>query len=424
MRLSQYHLPTLKENPSDAEITSHKYSLRAGLVKQIASGIYTWLPLGLKVLDKIKSIIKEEMNKSGALEVLMPCIQPASFWQESGRYDSYGGEMLHIKDRNERSMLFGPTHEEVVTDAIRGVIRSYKNLPLLLYQMQWKFRDEVRPRFGVMRSREFLMKDAYSFDQNQEDAEKSYDLMYKTYIKIFKRMGLTLIAVKAETGPIGGNLSHEFHILSETGEDTIYYDSRFSQLLENEDVQELKNIYAVSEGMYDPKKCPISFENLSKSKGIEVGHIFYFGDKYSSPMNAKISLESGENVPIHMGSYGIGISRLVGAIIEAHHDENGIKWPEAVAPFKVGLINLQVGDNSCTETANYIYSNLPTDEVLYDETKDSAGVKFTRMDLIGLPWQIIIGKKFIGEGLIEVKKRAGETKFMSVDAVIKHFRST
>ncbi|GHM58515.1 MAG: proline--tRNA ligase [Candidatus Mesenet longicola] len=423
MRLSQYHLPALKENPSDAEIISHKYSLRVGLVKQVASGIYTWLPLGLKVLDKIKSIIKEEMNKSGALEVLMPCIQPASFWQESGRYDSYGDEMLHIKDRNERSMLFGPTHEEAVTDAIRGVIKSYKNLPLLLYQMQWKFRDEVRPRFGVMRSREFLMKDAYSFDKNQEDAEKSYDLMYKTYIKIFRRMGLTPIAVKAETGPIGGNLSHEFHILSETGEDTIYYDSRFSQLLESEDMQELRNIYAVSEGMYDPTKCPISFENLSKSKGIEVGHIFYFGDKYSSPMNAKISLESGQNVPIHMGSYGIGISRLVGAIIEAYHDDNGIKWPEAVAPFKIGLINLQIKDNSCTEAANYIYNNLPIDEVLYDETEDSAGVKFTRMDLIGLPWQIIIGKKFINDGLIEVKKRAGEVKFMSVDAVIEHFSS-
>lgn len=423
MRLSQYHLPALKESPRDVKITSHKYSLRAGLVKQVASGIYTWLPLGLKVLDKIKSIVKEEMNKSGALEVLMPCVQPASFWQESGRYDGYGDEMLRIKDRHGSSMLFGPTHEEVATDMVRELIKSYKNLPLLLYQMQWKFRDEIRPRFGIMRSREFLMKDAYSFDRSQEDAKKSYDLMYKTYIKIFKRMGLMPIAVKAETGPIGGNLSHEFHILSETGEDTICYDSRFFQLLESEDLQELKNIYAVSEGMHDPKKCSIPLKNLSKSKGIEVGHIFYFGDKYSSPMNARISLESGESVPIQMGSYGIGISRLVGAIIEAHHDENGIKWPEAVAPFKIGLINLQVKDNSCTQTAYYIYNNLLADEVLYDETEDSAGIKFARMDLIGLPWQIVIGKKFIGEGLIEVKKRAGEVKFMSVDAVIEHFRN-
>lgn len=422
MRLSQYHLPALKESPRDIKTISHKYSLRAGLVRQVASGIYTWLPLGLRVLDKIKSIIKEEMNKSGALEILMPCIQPASFWQESGRYDGYGNEMLRIKDRHGNEMLFGPTHEEVATDVTRELIKSYKSLPLLLYQMQWKFRDEVRPRFGVMRSREFLMKDAYSFDQSQEDAKKSYDLMYKTYIKIFKRMDLMPIAVKAETGSIGGDLSHEFHILAETGEDTIYYDSQFSKLLESEDIQKLKNIYAVSESMHDPKKCPVSDENLSKSKGIEIGHIFYFGDKYSNPMGAKVSLKSGENVPIQMGSYGIGISRLVGAIIEAHHDENGIKWPEAVAPFKTGLINLQIKDNSCIQAANYIYSNLLADEVLYDETEDSAGIKFSRMDLIGLPWQIIVGKKFTSEGLIEVKKRAGETEFMSVDAVIKRFR--
>ncbi len=424
MRLSQYYLPTLKEVQSDASIISHQYSLRAGLIKQTVSGIYTWLPLGLRVLEKIKVVIKEEMDKSGAIEVLMPCIQPANLWQESGRYDDYGDEMLRIRDRHKRDMLFGPTHEEVVTDVVRNTIKSYKELPVCLYQMQWKFRDEIRPRFGIMRSREFLMKDAYSFNENEESAIQSYDLMYKTYIKIFKRIGLMPIAVKAETGPIGGKLSHEFHILAETGEDIIYYDNQFSKLLESENIKELQNIYAVSESMHNPKKCPISNEHLSISRGIEVGHIFYFGDKYSKPMNATISLKDGTNTPIHMGSYGIGVSRLVGAIIEAYHDEKGIIWPEAIAPFKVGLINLQVEDDQCVKIANYIYENIQNNEILYDETKDSAGVKFARMDLIGLPWQIIIGKKAINENLIEIKSRANGTKeFMSVDYIIERFKN-
>jgi len=423
MRLSQYYLPTLKETPTDAEIISHQYSLRAGLVKQTASGIYTWLPLGLRVLKNIESIIRDEMEKSGAIEVLMPCVQPASLWQESGRYDDYGEEMLRISDRNQRSMLFGPTHEEVATDLIRNVVKSYKSLPLYLYQIQWKFRDEIRPRFGVMRGREFLMKDAYSFDVSYESAQDSYNLMYKTYIKIFKRIGVIPIGVRAETGPIGGNLSHEFHILANTGESTLYYDSKFMELLENEDIESLKGIYAVADDMHNPESCPIPKEQLKISKGIEIGHIFYFGDKYSKPMKANITFKDGTNINIHMGSYGIGVSRLVGAIIEAFHDNKGIIWPEAISPFRIGLINLQTREEKCQKIANKIYEALKGDEVLYDDSEESVGVKLSKMDLIGLPWQIIIGKKAVSENLVEVKNRAtGEIRDMQVEEVINYFQ--
>jgi len=422
MRLSQYYLPTLKETPTDAEIISHQYSLRAGLVKQTASGIYTWLPLGLRVLKNIENIIRDEMEKSGAIEVLMPCVQPASLWQESGRYDDYGEEMLRMSDRNQRSMLFGPTHEEVATDLIRNVVKSYKSLPLYLYQIQWKFRDEIRPRFGVMRGREFLMKDAYSFDVSYESARDSYNLMYKTYIKIFKRMGLIPIGVRAETGPIGGNLSHEFHILANTGESILYYDSKFMELLENEDIESLKSIYAVADDMHNPESCPIPKEQLKISKGIEIGHIFYFGDKYSKPMKANITFKDGTNINIHMGSYGIGVSRLVGAIIEASHDKKGIIWPEAISPFRIGLINLQTREEKCQKIANKIYEALKGDEVLYDDSEESAGVKLSKMDLIGLPWQIIIGKKTVSENLVEVKNRAtGKIRDMQVEEVINYF---
>ncbi|WP_410542917.1 proline--tRNA ligase [Wolbachia endosymbiont of Tetranychus urticae] len=416
MRLSQYYLPTLKETPAGAEIISHQYLLRAGLIKQTASGIYSWLPLGLLVLKNIKNIIRDEI---GAIEVLMPCVQPASLWRESGRYDDYGKEMLRIKDRHESDMLFGPTHEEVVTDLIRNTVKSYKDLPLYLYQIQWKFRDEVRPRYGVMRGREFLMKDAYSFDVDYEGALNSYNLMYKTYIKIFKRMGLTPIGVRADTGPIGGNLSHEFHILANTGESTLYYDNKLFELLESEDIESLKSIYAVADDMHDPKICPIPQEQLNVSKGIEIGHIFYFGDKYSKPMKASVTSQDGKNVNMHMGSYGIGVSRLVGAIIEAFHDDKGIIWPEAVAPFKVGLINLQT---KVTEAADKIYKALKSDEVLYDDTDESVGVKFARMDLIGLPWQIIIGKKAVTSNIVEVKNRAtGEVEEIQVEEAINRF---
>ncbi|MCM1001563.1 MAG: proline--tRNA ligase [Wolbachia endosymbiont of Melophagus ovinus] len=422
MRLSKYYLPTLKEIPAGAEIASHQYMLRAGLIKQTASGIYSWLSLGLRVLRNIEDIIIDEMNKAGAIEVLMPCVQPASLWRESGRYDDYGKEMLRIKDRHESDMLFGPTHEEVATDLIRGTVKSYKDLPLCLYQIQWKFRDEIRPRYGVMRGREFLMKDAYSFDMDYESALSSYNLMYKTYIKIFKRMGLTPIGVKADTGPIGGNLSHEFHILASTGESTLYYDNKFSELLESEDIESLKSIYAVADDMHDLKTCPIPQEQLSISKGIEIGHIFYFGDKYSKPMNAKVASHDGKNVNIHMGSYGIGVSRLVGAIIEAFHDDKGIIWPEAVAPFRIGLINLQTKTSECVEITDKIYKALKSDEVLYDDTEGSVGVKFARMDLIGLPWQIIVGKKAVSENIVEIKNRTtGEIEEMQIEKAINRF---
>ncbi|MDR2978729.1 MAG: proline--tRNA ligase [Rickettsiales bacterium] len=422
MRLSKYYLPTLKEIPTSAEIVSHRYSLRASLIKQTASGIYSWLPLGLRVLKNIEDIIRDEMNKASAIEVLMPCVQPASLWRESGRYDDYGKEMLRIKDRHESDMLFGPTHEEVATDLIRGTVKSYKDLPLCLYQIQWKFRDEVRPRYGVMRGREFLMKDAYSFDIDYENALNSYNLMYKTYIKIFKRMGLTPIGVRADTGPIGGNLSHEFHILASTGESTLYYDNKFSELLESEDIESLKSIYAVADDMHDLKTYPIPREQLSVSKGIEIGHIFYFGDEYSKPMNAKITSHDGKNVNVHMGSYGIGVSRLVGAIIEAFHDDKGIIWPEAVAPFRIGLINLQTKTSKCVEIASKIYNALKSDKVLYDDTEGSVGVKFARMDLIGLPWQIIVGKKAVSENIVEIKNRAtGEVEEMQIEEAINRF---
>ncbi|MCA4775053.1 proline--tRNA ligase [Wolbachia endosymbiont of Mansonella ozzardi] len=422
MRLSKYYLPTLKEIPAGAEIASHQYMLRAGLIKQTASGIYSWLSLGLRVLRNIEDIIRDEMNKAGAIEVLMPCVQPASLWRESGRYDDYGKEMLCIKDRHESDMLFGPTHEEVATDLIRGTVKSYKDLPLCLYQIQWKFRDEMRPRYGVMRGREFLMKDAYSFNIDYENALNSYNLMYKTYIKIFKRMGLTPIGVRADTGPIGGNLSHEFHILTSTGESTLYYDNKFSELLESEDIESLKSIYAVADDMHNLKTCSVPQEQLSVSKGIEIGHIFYFGDKYSKPMNAKVVSRDGKNVNIHMGSYGIGVSRLVSATIEAFHDDKGIIWPETVAPFRIGLINLQTKISKCVEIANKTCEALKNNGVLYDDTEGSVGVKFARMDLIGLPWQIIVGKKAVSENIVEIKNRAtGEIEEMQIEEAINRF---
>ncbi|MGL9732851.1 MAG: proline--tRNA ligase [Wolbachia sp.] len=424
MRLSKYYLPTLKEIPADTEIASHRYSLRASLIKQTASGIYSWLSLGLRVLRNIENIIRDEMNKAGAIEVLMPCVQPASLWRKSGRYDDYGKEMLRIKDRHESDMLFGPTHEEVAADLIRGTVKSYKDLPLCLYQIQWKFRDEIRPRYGVMRGREFLMKDAYSFDIDYENALNAYNLMYKTYIKIFKRMGLTPIGVRADTGPIGGNLSHEFHILANNGESTLYYDNKFSELLQSEDIKSLKSIYAVADDMHDLKTCPIPQEQLNVSKGIEIGHIFYFGDKYSKPMNAKVTLHDGKNVNVHMCSYGIGVSRLVGAIIEAFHDDKGIIWPEAIAPFRVGLINLQTKNSKCLEIADKIYKALKKDEILYDDTERSIGVKFTRMDLIGLPWQIIVGKKATIKNIIEIKNMATqEIEEIKIEEAINRFNA-
>ncbi|KJV68741.1 proline--tRNA ligase [Candidatus Neoehrlichia procyonis] len=422
MRLSNYYMPTLKEVSLDITAASHKYSLRAGLVKQVISGIYSWLPLGLKVLQNIENIIRDEIKQSKYLEILMPSIQPADLWKESGRYNDYGLEMLHIKDRNNREMVFGPTHEEIVTDIARSTLKSYKSLPCYLYQIQWKFRDELRPRYGVMRSREFLMKDAYSFDKDVSSAIKSYNTMFKIYINIFKKIGLVPIAVKADSGSIGGTLSHEFHVLANTGESTLYYDKQILDLInsDNIDIDHIKNIYTAADGMHDEKSCNVLPDNLKVNKGIEIGHIFYLGDKYSSQMNATFYDNNTNNHYIQMGCYGIGISRLVGAIIEANHDDKGIKWPQSVAPFKFGLINLCI-ENNGQLISEHIYK-LYKENILYDDTNDSAGVKLSRMDLIGLPWQIIIGKSTITNNTVELKNRAnGAIIKIHIDQITQEF---
>ncbi|MFT6331763.1 MAG: prolyl-tRNA synthetase [Lentimonas sp.] len=409
MKLSKYFLPTKKENPIDAKIVSHQLMIRAGMIRQVNSGIYSWLPLGLKVLRKVENIIRKEIDKAGCLEVLMPTIQPAELWLESGRYDDYGKEMLRIKDRHNRDLLYGPTHEEIVTDIFRKNITSYKDLPKNIYQIQWKFRDEIRPRFGVMRGREFLMKDGYSFDVDYESAKKSYNLMYETYFKIFKKMGLDAVAVKADTGAIGGDLSHEFHILASTGESEVFYDKKFDELRKSKeiDIKEMQSLYAAADEMHNPDKCPIPLTQVASKRGIEIGHIFHFGDKYSRAMKASVTDQNGKAVFPQMGSYGIGVSRLVAAIIESNFDEKGIIWPDSVAPFQVGLINLKPGNENCDRICNEIYQEFGEKniEILYDETKNGAGQKFANMDLIGIPNQIVIGPKLAEKGLVEIKNR-------------------
>ena len=438
MKRSHYFLPTLKENPKEAEIVSHRYMLRAGMIKQTSAGIYAWLPLGLKVLRKIEQIVREEQNKSGAQEVLMPTIQSADLWKESGRYDAYGAEMLRIKDRGEREMLFGPTNEEVITDIFRSHIKSYKDLPKNMYHIQWKFRDEVRPRFGVMRGREFLMKDAYSFDLTPEDARIAYQKMFLSYLRTFRRLGVKAIPMQADTGPIGGDLSHEFIILAKTGESEVYVDKKWDEVdvtaagLSYNDTDalekyfvEMTNIYAATDEIYDEKTAP-SKDQLNVARGIEVGHIFYFGTKYSKPLGASVQNKDGQVVDVEMGSYGIGVSRLVGAIIEASHDDNGIIWPEEIAPFDVGLINLRVGDEECDKACEDIYAQLSSagKDVLYDDRSSGAGEKFADMDLIGLPWQIVIGPKGLKNNVAEVKNRqTGETKEVALDQIASIFKS-
>jgi prolyl-tRNA synthetase len=420
MRLSNYFIPTLKENPSYAKIPSHQLMIRAGMIRQINSGIYSWLPLGHKVLNKITNIIKTQLDKSGCLQITMPTIQPASLWVESGRYENYGKEMLRMKDRHNNDMLYGPTHEEIITDIFRNNIHSYKDLPKNLYQIHWKFRDEIRPRFGVMRAREFFMKDGYSFDINLESAKKTYDNMYETYFNIFHKMGLKVIAVKADNGAIGGDLSHEFHILSNVGESEIFYDKNFEDIIKENGFQaeKLKQIYAAAEEKHDPEKCPIAKENITSSRGIEVAHIFYFDDKYSKTMKAKVLDNQGKEIYPKMSSYGIGVSRVVAGIIEANHDENGIIWPEEVAPFDFGLVNLKTENEDCKAISDKIYHNLTENgfDVLYDDTKSSIGEKLSKMDLIGLPKIITIGPKILKEGKIEVKNRKnGEKKLLNID---------
>ena len=408
MKYSNFFLPTLKDAPSDAEIISHKLMIRAGMIKQSSAGIYSWLPLGLLVLKKIEQIVREEQNNAGAIELLMPTIQSSDLWVKSGRYDDYGKEMLRITDRSGREMLYGPTNEELITDIFQSHVNSYKDLPKNLYHIQWKFRDELRPRFGVMRGREFLMKDNYSFDLNEIEAKKSYDNMFRAYIKTFIRMGLTPISLRAETGPIGGNLSHEFQILAKTGESTLYYDKKLETLNpETIDPNELQSFYAAVDDQHDNDKCPIPEDDLKISKGIEVGHIFYFGTKYSEKLNAYVQDQSGKNIPVHMGSYGIGVSRLVGAIIEAYHDDHGIKWPFDVAPFKIALINLMPEDQDCdTKSLEYYeYFMKNNIEVILDDRICSIGKKLSDNELIGTPFQIIIGKRDLKNNLVEFKNR-------------------
>ena len=427
MRLSRYFLPLLKETPSEAQIISHQLMLRAGMIRQSSAGIYSWLPLGLKVLRKIERIVREEMDVAGCHEVLMPSIQPAELWQESGRYDDYGKEMLRITDRHDRQMLFGPTHEEVITDIFRRSVKSYKDLPQNLYQIQWKFRDEVRPRFGVMRGREFLMKDNYSFDLDNESAVQSYNTMFLAYLKTFKRMGLTAIPMRAESGAIGGDLSHEFQILAETGESAAYYDAAFEDIdfMANDlDVDHLKSLYAATDDQHDPAACPLPPDRLRSGRGIEIGHIFNFGTKYSKPLGAVVMGPDGEEVPVVMGSYGIGVSRLVGAIIEAFHDDAGIIWPKAVAPFDLGLINLRPGDDACDSMVETLYASLRKAglDVLVDDRDDRPGAKFAAMDLIGLPWQAVIGPRGVKNGVVELKERAtGDRLEVSPEALLQRF---
>ncbi|MSP33824.1 MAG: proline--tRNA ligase [Rickettsiales bacterium] len=414
MKLSNYFLPTLKENPTDATIASHQLMIRAGMIRQTASGIYSWLPLGLKVLRNIENIVRDELDKAGAIEILMPTIQPKELWIESGRYDDYGKEMLRIKDRHDRDILYGPTHEEVVTDLFRKNVTSYKDLPKNFYQIHWKFRDEIRPRFGVMRGREFLMKDSYSFDLDAVSARKTYDLMYTTYFKIFKRLGLKPIALRANTGAIGGDLSHEFHVLADTGESAIYYDKKFDELSASADfnIEEMQSVYAMADELHIAEKCPIAADQLASRRGIEVGHIFNFGEKYSKAMEASVTGPTGEKLYPNMGSYGIGVSRLVAAIIEASHDANGIIWPEAVAPFQVILINLKAGDAACDKLCEEIYAKYRSKniEILYDDSKASVGQKFSVADLIGVPTQVVVGPKGAANGMVEIKNRATGTK--------------
>ncbi|MSP81574.1 MAG: proline--tRNA ligase [Alphaproteobacteria bacterium] len=423
MRLSRYFLPTLKENPAEAQIVSHRLMLRAGLVRQASAGIYSWLPLGFRVLKRIEQIVREEMDAAGCHEVLMPTIQSADLWIKSGRYNDYGKEMLRIRDRHDREMLYGPTNEELITEIFRSEVRSYRQLPRNLYHIQWKFRDEVRPRFGVMRGREFLMKDGYSFDVDFESARKSYDAMFVAYLKTFRRMGLTPIPMRADAGPIGGDLSHEFQIVAETGESAVFYDTDLVELIEQGelDADRLKSLYAATDDKHDPKTCPVPPERLGTARGIEVGHIFYFGTKYAEPLGATVTDADGNQVPIHGGSYGIGVSRLVGAIIEAGHDDAGIVWPESVAPFKVGLINLKADDPATTAAADGIYDRLRGSgvPVLYDDRDERAGAKFADMDLIGLPWQLTVGPRGLKGGVVELKRRAGgERNELSIDAAL------
>jgi prolyl-tRNA synthetase len=439
MRLSRFFLPILKENPKEAEIASHRLMLRAGMMRQQAAGIYSWLPLGWRVLQKIEQIVREEQNRAGAIELLMPTLQLADLWRESGRYDAYGPEMLRIQDRHKRELLFGPTNEDMITEIFRSYVKSYKSLPLNLYHIQWKFRDEQRPRFGVMRGREFLMKDAYSFDIDKEAARLSYNKMFVAYLRTFARMGLKAIPMQAETGPIGGDLSHEFILLAETGESGVYcnrdvldlpvpdasvdYEGDLTPI-----IQQWTELYAATEDVHDAARFEreVPEEKRVHTRGIEVGQIFYFGTKYSEPMKAQVMGPDGIEHPIHGGSYGVGVSRLVGAIIEAFHDEAGIKWPEPVAPFRVALLNLKQGSGDTDAACAKLYADLLAKgvDVLYDDRDERPGAKFATADLIGIPWQVFVGPKGLAEGKVELKRRSdGSRELLSPDDVLVRLTS-
>jgi prolyl-tRNA synthetase len=429
MRLSRYFLPLLKEDPKEAQIISHRLMLRAGMIRQEAAGIYSWLPLGMTVLEHVERIVAEELDKASCVRLLMPTLQPTDLWKESGRYDALGKEMLRFNDRAERELLYSPTCEEMIVNIFRNNVKSYKQLPLNLYQIQWKFRDEVRPRFGVMRGREFLMKDGYSFHGSLDDAKREYSVMYDTYHAIFHRLGLTAIAVSADSGAIGGNLSHEFQVLAETGESQVYYDATFDDIRAgklNMSGEEMRALYAAADELHKPEECPIPAEKLRTARGIEVGHIFLLGSKYTDAMNVNVSDASGKETRVQMGTYGIGVSRLVGAIIEASHDNAGIIWPESVAPFKVGIINVRSGDSACDALCETVYKQLQNANVtvLYDDTDQRGGAKFASMDLIGTPWQISIGPRSAEAGVLELKyRRTGEKIEMPVEQAITHIIS-
>ena len=435
MRLTRAFLPTLKETPAEAQIASHRLMLRAGLIRQTSAGIYAWLPAGLRVLRRVEQIVREEQDRAGAQEILMPTIQPAELWRESGRYDDYGKEMLRIRDRHEREMLFGPTNEEMVTDIFKQFAKSYRDLPRNLYHIQWKFRDEVRPRFGVMRGREFLMKDAYSFDLTKEAAQHSYRQMFLAYLRTFARMGLKAIPMRADTGPIGGNLSHEFIILAETGESQVFV-SR--DLLERDVLAEAPDYdsdltaqvdfwtshYAATEEMHDEAAwAALAEDKRVSARGIEVGHIFYFGTKYSAAMGMAVTGPDGQPVIPEMGSYGIGVSRLVGALIEANHDDAGIKWPDAVAPWAAAILNLRPGDGPTDTLCETLYARLGDEHAVYDDRPVRAGEKFADADLMGFPWQAIIGPRGAAAGRVELKRRmTGAREEVSLEDAITRIK--
>ena len=435
LRLSRAFLPTLKETPAEAQIASHRLMLRAGLIRQTSAGIYAWLPLGLRVLRNIEQIVREEQDRAGSQEILMPTVQSADLWRESGRYDDYGKEMLRFRDRHDREMLFGPTNEEMVTDIFKGFARSYRDLPRNLYHIQWKFRDEVRPRFGVMRGREFLMKDGYSFDISPESARKSYQRMFVSYLRTFARMGLKAIPMRADTGPIGGDLSHEFIILAETGESQVFLHRdllAYDPLAQAPDydsdltphVDFWTSRYAATDEMHDEAAWnAIAAEEQVSARGIEVGHIFYFGTKYSAAMGFQVTGPEGNPVYPEMGSYGIGVSRLVAAAIEANHDENGIKWPDAIAPYKLAILNLKSGDAACDAVCEQVYAAFPQ-EAVYDDRPERAGVKFADADLMGYPWQVVVGPRGAAAGKVELKRRmTGEREELSLEDALAKLRA-